>query len=326
MGDLIMRRRVLKKVRINFINRRPDEAHADAGFPPQQLQDNNAIQMIDPAIGLVERNRKICVGVRFLNSYITINNLRVEEQISCKAVTFNIQMNQDHPILPWEHCVKRLESYGDLNLATWAQKIRSHHSVYPEVMAQYFELTKSQDPNTLANFAKAKNQVMLVQREIQSAYPYKCVRLFSNGSTTVPLEASYSEGFLKEISHTLESFCDLVRDSGIPTLFGGECPYHLEMAKSFLDCSMFQADPVKYGAEFHSYLYDKNGMKRLVCLQSISFVEPAPGGLFLTGYLVIKSLEGGQTLQQELQSQYDLESPKRFKGDFNLANTESRNV
>lgn len=311
MAETLAKKRILKKVRINSINKRPS-LNAEIDLLPQQVQENS-IQMIDPSIGLVVKNRKICAGVRFLNSHFSINNLKVQKQVHGREVCFNVELNKNNPIVPWEYHVKRLESYGNLDLVTWAQKIKGYRSTYPKVMAQYFEMVKSEDPHIMAGLAKARNQVKEAQNLIKSRFPYKTVSLFSDGVATVPHTISYSEDLLNEMDHSLESFCDSVTQRGIPTLFGGDSQYHIEMAKSFLTCSMLQADPVKYGPEFKSYLYDKAGAKRPAVFQAISFVEPAPGGLNLTGYLIIKSI-GDQVKSYQEESFNDINfKPKCFK-------------
>lgn len=289
----INNKRTLKKVRRHFINRHPNE-EADSSIinPSSQYIISDQINVISTCFGLVEKDRKLCMGTQFLTPYFNIDpEITVQNDLpEIKAVTLNLQLSPNNSILPWQYTAKRLESYGDLDLAAWANRLRKYHENYPHIMAKYFELINSDDPQTSKSLRKAKNRAALACKEIESRHCYRKLVSFSSKESTELLSSSYSEGLIKALGHnTVESFVSWTKSNGIPTLFESDCTDHLEIARKFYDCITLNSGIVQEGPEYRTVLYDKEGNKREVLAQYVNILEPSSEGFFISGYFILKT-------------------------------------
>jgi len=224
----------------------------------------------------------------------------VKEEAKPGQVILNVKLaNVSFPA--WENLVKRLESFGDLDLATWGHRIKRYYAIRPNLMKKYFEVMSSQDPKVLGNVQKIKMKAVLASREIESKYQFRKVLTFTTYETTEILSISYSEGLLKGMGYTLDGFSSYSQNNGIPSLFEDDSQIQLDMARYFIDCSTIKTgNAVDERPEFKTFMIDKNGKKKEVVAQYIYVLDPTPEGFFLMGYLVIKSEDAyGNPLYQK---------------------------
>lgn len=288
MEQKVQKKRVLRNIRKNFVNKKP-ENDQDLAAPLWKNVDDDKFRMIDTSIGLMEKDRKILVGVRYLNPFVKINKVSLETGTQKQAVTLSLGIQENSSMLPWEYHVKRLESYGDLDLVTWAYKIKSFHSKYNEIMTQYFDAMNSDDPNIIEQFIKTKEKAVLASKQIESSYAYKKVTIFLGKSAPKLTAVSYSEAIIKQLGHSTESFISNIKENGIPTLFKGDCFLHLDIGKKFLECASMNKNTCTEWPECSTFIYDRHGRKQKVLAQLAGVVHPTSEGLLLDGYLIINN-------------------------------------
>ncbi len=116
-------KRSLKKVRRQFLNKTPEENQEMIVEPPTTFINPHKTYILKPCISLIEENRKIRIDTTKISSYFKISGVLVQEHLDSKVVTVNLNVNQKHVQIPWEYTIKRLESYGDADMAGWAKRL-----------------------------------------------------------------------------------------------------------------------------------------------------------------------------------------------------------
>ena len=284
-------KRPLTKIRRPFLFRVPLESELSepADTDQNSSTDSSQVNVLSKCLGLVEINKKILISLQYLNPFITINCSRIENVQNQKVVTMNITFNSDHLVPSWEDAVKRLESYEDKELGEWALWMRNYHENHSQVMSKYFEYLNSKDPQACIELRKAKKRAVLMCREIESKYSYRRLLAFARKESTDLLSVSYNEGMMKEIGHTPEEFLLWSKYNGLPGLFDRDCPGHLQVARNFFDFkALKKGEFVSRGPEYKVNIEDKEEKKHKMIAQYINVLDPAEGGFFLSGYLVIK--------------------------------------
>jgi len=282
-------KRVLKKVRRDFLNKKDDEDQTAQVDPTTKILGDNQVHMIKACNCLVLVNRKICMGLQFLNSQYDVSPLITEGPFQPKRVYLNVKLNRQNETAPWQYTVERLESYGDLDLAIWARKVKDHYINYPKTMNKYFQLLNSQDPTVIQYLEKCKTQAQLACQEIENKYPYRKLHVMSSKDSAEIISSSYNESFLKEVGHTAESFVECTKKNGLPAYFAADCSNNHHIAQKFLTCVILNHDgPISEEPEFPAEIYDKNGEKKKVIGQVINVLEPTPEGIMVYGYFILK--------------------------------------
>lgn len=87
--------RVLKKVRRQFLHRTPDDEEQRAAVPLNVDPDTHFLARgsgnpIKASLGVVEIERKICIGPEYLNLYFNIQSTVVEHRPRNKVITLNL--------------------------------------------------------------------------------------------------------------------------------------------------------------------------------------------------------------------------------------------
>ncbi len=281
-------KRVLKKVRKDFLNKR-DEDETTLVDPTTHILGSDQVHMIKACNCLVLVNRKICMGLQFLNSQYDINPVITEAPFQPRKVYLNVKLNRQNETAPWDYTVKRLESYGDLDLAMWAHKVKEHYTNYPKTINKYFELLNSQDPTVLQYIEKCKIQAQIACQEIENKYPYRKLTVLSNKDSAELLCSSYNESFLQEVGHTPETFVEWTKKNGFPAYFAANCANNHHIAQKFLACVILNNNgPISEEPEREAFMFDKNGDKKRVIGQVINVLEPTSEGIMVYGYFILK--------------------------------------
>lgn len=308
MAEPVIKRRILTKVRRQFLHKRPAYNNDIGNYAnlvaiPEQFNDNSA-RLLEPSLGLVETNRTISAGYQFLNSHYKVTSIRVDNQFASSAVTLNLQSN-DVDILPWEYCAKRLESYGDLELAIWAKRLKTYHENYPKLMDSYFNLTKAADTQMSAAMAAGMEQAALACREIETKYAYSKQTLYGNKSSMCPVSLTLNDQMLRDIGHDVDSFVEWTNQHGIPGLFGRASAMTLDLCKQHMtgldlqQLSLFQEGP-EYTVDF----YDKEGQRKPRKVKLYCSIDPMPEGFFVNVYVVQKQTLLNDTINEEQGSSF----------------------
>ena len=297
-------KRVLKKVRKDFVHKKDDQDETALVDPTTHILGDNQIHMIKACNCLVLVNRKICMGLQFLNSQYDVNAVITEAPFQPRRVYLNVKLNRHNETAPWEYTVKRLESYGDLDLAMWAHKVKEHYTNYPRTINKYFELLNSQDSKVLQYIEKCKEQAQLACQEIETKYPYRKLSVLSSKDSAEILCSSYNESFLHEVGHTPESFVECTKMNGLPTYFAADCANNHHVAQKFLACVILNNNgPVSEEPEYETFIYDKNGNKKRVIGQTVNILEPTPEGIMVYIYFLLKRHQpSGNMLKLENES------------------------
>ena len=282
-------KRVLKKVRKDFLNKKDDQDETALVDPSTHILGSDQVHMIKACNCLVLVNRKICMGLQYLNSQYDVSAEITEAPFQPRRVYLNVRLNRQNETAPWEYTVKRLESYGDLDLAMWAHKVKEHYTNYPRTMNKYFELLNSQDPKILQYIEKCKNQAQAAMEEIENKYPYRKLSVLSSKESAEILCSSYNESFLNEVGHTPESFIECTQKNGLPAYFAADCGTNHHVAQKFLACVILNNNgPISEEPEFDTFIFDKNGDKKRVIGEVVNILEPTPEGIMVYIYFLIK--------------------------------------
>jgi len=311
-------KRPLKKVRRQFLNKTPGENDDTIIESPGHFLNPHRTYVLKPCLSLIEENRKIRIDTTKITSYFKISGILVQEHMDSKIVTVNLNVNQKHVQIPWEYTIKRLESYGDADMADWAKRLRNHYATYPKMMSEYYSLFKSEDPKIIANLTKAKNQAILAYRMIESKYTFKKIQAFYNKDDTEILSSSFSEKFLGEMGYTVESFVNYSKLHGLPSLCDKECNLDLDIARRFLDSKTLSFGPIQNWAEYSTFFYDKDGHKHEKSIYFVNIYEPTKEGVFVTGYFIILSKEDGRQLTNMMNDIPTMEEENILKETINI--------
>lgn len=281
------KKRVLRKVRANHLHRRPDDEENTVVPVPKPINPHT-LSMIDGSCGLIEKNRKILLGVRYLNSHLKISNIQIDDHHNSKRVVLNIGKPDPSRVTSWEYSTKRLESYGNLELATWAHKIRNFYEKYPKVMQNYYRMIQSQDMEANKALEVTKANILKTQREIESKYPYQKVSIFYGSEKKELVSISLNQSILQEFGQTPSEFAEWAKMNGIPAILDGDCKVVYEISK-YLDFPSSKIEGIEEGEDHDSYFYDVNGCKRKVVFQYVKIREPLPHGILISIYVLVKS-------------------------------------
>lgn len=280
--------RILKKVRPGFLNKRAEENEIELTESSEPFyKSDGELLVLHRCLGLVEKDRKICIDSSILTSHVSIAGIVLDDQPFSQAVVITLKVAEEKPG-PYFFIAKRLESYGDLELAQWAQRLINYYTNYPKVISNYFNLFQSDDNKIRLGLMKSNSRALVICKQIEAKYPFRRLLFVAKKESMMLLSTKFSQRFLKEIGYTAESFIELVKKEGLPALFDGDSTAHIEIAKRFLDCTVFEGDIIQPGEEYITYFYDEDGYKRPFVVQFISVLETTPDGLFVSGYFLIK--------------------------------------
>lgn len=227
-------KRTMTKVRLNFLNRRADECDSNDSISSSSDHNNNTVYSLNPSVGLVEINGKVLVDPQYFNLHYTMTTTIIQDHNKMKAVMVHLSRKEDAEQSSLETAAKRLESYGDLELATWAHRIRKHQLNYPQTMAKYFGLVYSGNPDVVLSLKKAKSTAIQTCRDIEGKYPYCKVIHFFGKEANKLMSCSYNEWFLEEVGHTVDSFVTWSKENGLLHFIDNKCTLYLDFAKQLL--------------------------------------------------------------------------------------------
>jgi len=286
-------KRTLKKIRRPFLDHNISEAETEASADEASSQSNlehKNVKVLQKCIGVVEIDGKIQVSMGFLSPYLEISDLRIEEVSPFKVVTMNLNFHTEVKI-QWEDTVQRLLASQDPEQLMWANKILHYHQNRPQMIEEYLQLVNSDDNKNLAEVRKAKTRAVLACREIESKFAYAKIVTFSGRESVELLSISFSEGFLKVLGfEALEEFIEYSKTKGLPQVYEGDLPAHLQLAKDILDFKIFgKNETVTIGPEYHPLIEDKDGNKKQVTGQYRYVLDPTSHGFFLSGYFIFKN-------------------------------------
>lgn len=308
-----IRKRVLSKVRRQFLNKRSDEDGLAHNHILPQNSPNETVHSINPSVGLFEVNGKVFVDAHYFNLYYNMTCTIIEDLNRMKAVMVHLCQKENLIQNCLESVAKKLESYGDLELATWAHRIRRNQANYPRIMAEYFELMRSDDSEIFLSLKRAKTSAILKCKDIESKYPYCKVLQFFGKESNKLLSCTYSEWFLKEVDHTIESFVAWSKKNGLLHFIDNNCSLYLDFAKQVLEGFSLKNGSVYEGSEYHTSFSDKNGDQKRTNIQSITILEPSSDGYFLYGYFILKRDDTTSGIPKAEQGHKSLKQSKDAK-------------
>ena len=284
----INQKRTLTKVRKPFLNPSSNDQKSEPPITSNISLRNTRIYILSVCLGLVELNGKIFVGTQFLNICHNIVKTTVENHLTFKVVAFTLEQKLEFSSILIEENITRLELSESPHLVKWGQRIREYVAKFPKVMADYFDLLSSKDLEISKGLRRAKMRAEVACKEIENKYMYRKFTIFASRELLRIVSSAYSEGLIKELGYTLESFLENSKHNGLPTLCDKDFPPHINVAKKFIDCvalsgSFYQEEP-----EFTTFLYNIKGSKTEIVAQYINILEPTPTGIFNFGYFVIK--------------------------------------
>jgi len=315
------KKRTLHKVRKLFINKKAEDDDPENVDPASRLLNQNVTYMVKSDLCIVEVNRRIVVDMHLLNSNFDVSNAIIEDRYPQKSVILKLKVNENNSPVPWEYSVKRLESYGDLNMAVWARKLKDYHKHYMNLMAKYFAVFNSEDPLIQQEIEEVKIKACGAHQEIEAKYPYLKWVIFAGAESVDMVCSAYSEDFLKEFGHSVESFQTWVASNGIPSTLDGNSEVHHKIIQSFLDRLSVEKGAVYFGNEYPTFMVDAHGHKKDIIAQYVNVTDPTPDGLLLSGYIILKQTPS--SLKKACQQ--DLLTRKKVKdmGDNDFQDTEN---
>lgn len=288
----MLRKRTLSKVNRHSLHRAREEDEENDEMiaePPAFYLNPKKVFMLSSCLCLAEDNRKIYVDTSYLNSYFNTTKIVLQNLLENRTVDINLQVSQNNPNAPLDYTIERLESYGNLELAMWAKRMKKYTSGYQKVMTDYYKLARSDDPAIIESMRSSQIEARFACEEIERQYAYKKLQAFSTLEGTEMLLSSFSEGFLEEMGYSVEEFIERVKEKGLPELFNKECGVHLDIAKKFLDGTTLSSGPIQDWSEYITTIYDKNGHKKEVKFHFLNIIEPRPEGILTTGYFILNT-------------------------------------
>lgn len=301
--------KVLKKVRRQFLRKAVEEE------PPPLLVDPQAhhisgtdVYAINYSVGLVEHKRKICIGPQYLNIHFNVKKSTLASTKQSKTAALDLCINENNPPVSWEYTVKRLESYGDLQFATWAHRIRNHYAKYSKVMSNYYDLLESNSPGFHETYKLTQHEAENACREIESNYSYNKIVQFLKKDANELISSSYSEGFLEKIGHTPDSFLSWSKINGLPKILNTDSPMYEDIIKEFLNCIPMITNAIQEGPESESEIYHREGHKLKITAKCVTILDPTPEGIFYYFYLIIKDIDSSNQTNEAASTEIDLET------------------
>jgi len=280
----VAKKRTLKKVRRDFINKKRDDDETKEVDPSTRLLNSNKIHLIAGNIGLVEINRQIYLEPGYVNMLYAVQDVKIDQRPGNSIIRLSFQVNNKNNLMPWEYTVKRLESYGDLNLATWAYKIKSYYAKHMAAMANYYDAINMKSSNQLDEVRETSRQLY---QEIESQRSFFMARYLAKIESIELVSASYDEGFLKELGFDIHNFSSWVLGNGLPKMLEQDCSIGMKFAKLFLNSTMTDYKTIQKEPQHLNALVDRNGGKKLRGLQTILVTEYAEEGIYLSAYCTL---------------------------------------
>lgn len=279
------RKRTLTKVRTQFLNRKDEpEEPAEVNSDTRYLCTNN-VSPLNPALGLVEINRKINMGPQNLSLYFKVSDFLIENRSSSRLTRLSFTMDKNSAPLPWDYTLKRLESYGDLELATLAHRLDKFHKVAFQIVSKYDEsLRNATVEKNIWEETKAKARKAC--EEIENSPIFYEIRFHVTKDSYHMVSNTYSEGLLKEMGYKPETFVEWTKKNGMPTMFGTDSTVFLAAIKSFLDFAVFSGNVIYMSPKYETFIYNSQDVSKKMMVQAIGVLEPIPDG-FLTHYYFV---------------------------------------
>jgi len=280
----VAKKRTLKKVRRDFLNKRCDEDEPKEVDSSTRLLNSNNIHLIAGNIGLVEINRQIYLEPGYVNMLYAVQDVRIDQRPGNSIIRMNFQVSNKNNLMPWEYTVKRLESYGDLNLATWAYKIKNYYAKHMTAMANYYDIMNMKSTSQLIEMKEASEKLY---QEIESERSFFMARYLAKIDSIELVSASYDEGFLKELGFDIQNFSSWTLSNGLPKMLEQDCSIGMKFAQLFLNSKMTDYKSIQKEPQHLNSLVDRNGGKKLRGLQTILVTEYAEEGIYLSAYCTL---------------------------------------
>jgi len=281
------KKRALTKVRRDFLFKKAEENEEKDVDPSTRYLTSSQVNVIAGDIGLVEINREICLELWYANGHYKIGNFEIEGRSHSRVATLNLKPENSN-LCPWEYTVKRLESYGDLSLATWAHRLKTCQNNHTKFMRSYYETFKQNDSEMLKTIHQVMEKARFLCKEVENNHAFYKVRYFANQEAKNLSSISYDERFLKKLGHdSIEEFGKWVLKNGIPTMSEQDAPVNLKYGQLVLDCNVADYESIFQGPEQPSRLVDKNGFKKDVMMQTVFIPEPTEEGIYVNTYYLL---------------------------------------
>jgi len=282
------KKRTLKKVRKTHLLKKAEEDEGILVDLATRILNKSRTNVIVRSIGLVETNREVFLDINFLNTLYKAASFQLDTRYQFPVATVQFKPLTDENSWPLEYILERLESYGDLKMALWAQRLKSCHTMQSKVMRSYFNFIERdrQEGSSLLKETKIRASFLVQDFESQQIF-FKVRFLISNHSKEL-VSASFDQRFLEKIGHNLDCFESWVIQNGLPLVSKRNCSLNMKYAQAFLDCTLINCESIYQGPEYFTDLIDKNGTKEKQVLQTVFILEPSEEGIFLNTYCIIK--------------------------------------
>jgi len=283
----MIQKRALKKIRRPHVNHQDHQTEPE--YDIENLPERDNVHIINKCIGIVGINGGIHVSMSYLNPVLKINEYHIDHTSHIRTVSIHLNIHSG-PEVSYENTIQRLEAYGNPEQKAWAESIRGYVQNRPKMIEDFLRSANSQDHVLVANFKRAKARAISACKEIETKYSFAKIVTFSSRESMDVLLLSYSEGFLQKLDYnTLEEFVEWTKDNGLPQVFNGDCPEHLQLAKDFFDFTIFeQNNNIAIGPEYSPTIFNKNDEIKNLKAQFIYVLEPSTEGFFISGYFILK--------------------------------------
>jgi len=298
--DKKSKKRTLKKVRWQYIRKIADSNDPGIVDPASWLLNSNTVYVIRSELLLFEKNREIRMDIQQLQ-----NRCNLSTKIShtpYKQKILDLCLNNSEKNNPYlEYSLKRLESFGDLDLAAWAHKIRDYYSNHEKLMKEYFGLLHSQDNHSIDLLKNIRIKAQETIEEIEQNHAFSKLFAFW-GKESVQLNAiSYNEGFLEYTGFTIETLEEWIKLNGAPQFFEQSKLPFASAAKHFLNALKLEVGPIHFGPEYECLMTRRDGHKIKVPFKFIKILEPREDGFFLHSYFIVNKAKEEQYLKEEFK-------------------------
>jgi hypothetical protein len=305
----VTKKRTLTKVRRDFLHKKENEDESKEVDPSTRILNNNNIHLIAGNIGLVEINRQIYLEPGFVNMLYAVRDFEIEKRPNSSIINLSFQIANENSLAPWEYTVKRLESYGDLNLATWAYKIKTYYTKHVAAMANYYELMNLK---TSSQINEARENARMLCKDIEKERSFFMARYLAKIDTIELVSASFDEGFLKELGFDINNFSYWALSNGLPKMLEKDSSLTMKFAQLFLNSKITDYKPLQKEPQHMNSLLDKNGGRKQKGLQTIMVTETAEEGIYLNIYCtLVKDQDLDLPLQNLVNDKSNLKTYKK---------------
>jgi hypothetical protein len=281
------KKRALTKVRRDFLFKKADENEEEKEIDPStRCLSNNQVNIIAGDLGMVERNREICLEFYYANQQYQVDRFELEQRSHSLVINLELKSHKFN-VCPVEYTIKRLESYGNLELATWAHRIKKSQTSHSQSMTRYYDALKLSGSNGLATLIEAKERADLLCKDLESRYSFFKVRYFADQDSKHLSSISFDGGFLKRIGHNIHDFGSSAVRNGLPIITDETSIGNMKYGQAMLDCNLVDYESVFEGPEQTSKLVDKNGFKKNVQMRTVFILEPSPEGVYMNTYYIL---------------------------------------